>query len=136
MGVGEHLDLDVPGPVDEALEEQGVVAEGRRASRRAAAIAAGSSSGSSTRRMPLPPPPADGLSSTGKPMLPAAATRSVVGQPGEMEPGDDRHAAPRPVCLARILSPIVSIAAGGRTDEDEAGRAQARAKSAFSERNP
>ncbi len=29
VGVGEDLHLDVPGPVDEPFEEQGVVAEGR-----------------------------------------------------------------------------------------------------------
>ena len=66
VAVGEDLHLDVPGPQDEPLEEQRVVAERRRPLPGAReARAAGSSAASCTSRMPLPPPPADGLTSTG-----------------------------------------------------------------------
>jgi len=41
------------------------------------ASAAGSAAGSSTMRMPLPPPPAVALTSTGKPISSAAASRSA-----------------------------------------------------------
>ena len=66
VGVGEDLDLDVPGPVDVLLEVDaavlegglGLVAGGLEGGRR------GSTSSRQTR-MPLPPPPAAALISTG-----------------------------------------------------------------------
>ena len=63
--VGEELDLDVAGPLDVALAEDGAVAERRLGLAAAAASASASSSGSRTTRMPRPPPPAAALTSSG-----------------------------------------------------------------------
>ncbi len=64
-GIEEDLDLDVPGALDEPLEDEPVVAEdgGRLAT--AAARASRSRLGSRTMRIPLPPPPAAGLTRSG-----------------------------------------------------------------------
>ncbi len=106
------------------------------ASRRADAIASGSSAAADTSRMPLPPPPADGLSSTGKPISDAAAARSVSDIPGSVRPGTTGTPAAATASLARILSPIASIAAAGGPMNTSPARSQAAAKAAFSERNP
>ena len=79
--VGQDLDLDVARLLDEALEVDGAVAEGRdRLARTRASTASTTSSGPRTRRMPLPPPPTAALTSSGKPTPSAVATtwRAVV----------------------------------------------------------
>jgi hypothetical protein len=65
VGVGQDLDLDVPRGGDQALDEQGVVAE--RAARLAPGRREGVSEGVGTVDLPhaLPAAAADGLSSTG-----------------------------------------------------------------------
>jgi len=114
-----------------------------RASRRAELIASARSSARWTSRMPLPPPPALGLSSTGYPIRSAARASASSSRPGPSqswpdpsEPGTTGTPALATVCLARILSPIASIAeAGGPTNAIPAA-AQAAANSVFSDRNP
>jgi len=56
--VGEHLDLDVPRPLDVLLDPAAVVAERRERSRLHEASASTNSGDFVTTRMPLPPPPA------------------------------------------------------------------------------
>ena len=114
MGVGEDLDLDVPRAVDEPLDQQGVVAEGGRASRRAAcqgdrqlvgradqphalAAAAGRRLDQHREADPAPAPP--------------MSSSSVI--PGRPAPGTTGTPAAATVALALILSPIASMAAGG-----------------------
>ena len=106
------------------------------ASRRAPAIAPASSLSARTSRMPLPPPPADGLISSGKPTAGAAVTRSRSVMDGSPAPGTTGTPAAATVALARILSPIASIAAGGGPMKVRPASAQARANAAFSARNP
>ena len=111
--VGQHLDLDVPGSRDQALDEQGVVAE------RAARLAPGRGHGAGEVAGPVHRVHA----------LPAAAGRRldqhrvadsrgglcqlVVREPGPSDPGTTGTPAAATVCLARILSPMASIAAAG-----------------------
>ena len=66
VGVGEDLDLDVPGAGQVLLDQHAVVAEGRQR------LALGTLDRGldlvwrkPTMRMPLPPPPAEALISTG-----------------------------------------------------------------------
>ncbi len=65
VGVGEDLDLDVPGPGDVALDEAGRVAEAGGGLAPGAVEGLRKPAGSTTRRMPLPPPPARALMRTG-----------------------------------------------------------------------
>ena len=66
VGVGEHLDLDVPRLLHVALQEDGGVAEGalRPSIGRPPGLLS-SSAASRATRMPMPPPPAEALMSTG-----------------------------------------------------------------------
>ena len=73
--VEQHLDLDVARAPTNRSSTSRSSPKAARASRRAAASAAVRSSGASTRCMPLPPPPADGFTSTGYPIVAAAAAR-------------------------------------------------------------
>ncbi len=107
-----------------------------RASRRAAAISSASSASSRTRRMPLPPPPADGLSSTGVPISRAASMSWASVRPLPLLPGTIGTPAAETVSLARILSPISSIAPAGGPMKTSPASWQARAKPAFSARKP
>ncbi len=86
--------------------------------------------------MPLPPPPAEGLSSTGMPISRAAAASSASSRPLPEEPGTTGTPAARTVSLARILSPISSMASAGGPMKTSPASAQARAKAAFSARKP
>jgi hypothetical protein len=107
-----------------------------RASRRAPAMASESSFSSRTTRMPLPPPPADGLSSTGKPTSTAASATSSSDIPGSVRPGTTGTPAAMTVRLARILSPMASMASTGGPMNTMPAAAQARANSTFSDRKP
>ena len=86
--------------------------------------------------MPLPPPPALGLSSTGNPISLDGRRQVVVGEAGAVRPGTTGTPAGRTVCLARILSPIASIAAAGGPMNTMPASSQAAAKAAFSLRKP
>ena len=57
-------------------------------------------------------------------------------RPGPSLPGTTGTPAAATVALARILSPIASIAAAGGPMKTSPASAQARAKAAFSDRNP
>ncbi len=64
--VGEHLHLDVARALDQALEQQGVVAERRGRDAPGGGERLGELVGvPRTICMPLPPPPAEGLTSSG-----------------------------------------------------------------------
>ena len=86
--------------------------------------------------MPLPPPPADGLSSTGMPISRAASASSPSVSPLPLLPGTTGTPAACTVSLARILSPISSMASAGGPMKTSPASAQARAKAAFSARKP
>ena len=117
------------GALDEALDQQGVVAE------RAARLAPGRGElrgqrrGSRTTRMPLPPPPAEGLTSTGKPTLGRGRGQLGVVQPRLVPSRDDGDA--RPPATRLLGADLVahrprSRATGGPTKTTPAS-AQARA---------
>ena len=108
--VGEELDLDVPRPLEVALEEEPVVAEGRQrlASRRRDGVV--ELAGERTTRIPRPPPPAAALTSSGKP----SSSRRAA--------GDDGHAGRD----SRSAFAASLVAAGAervrrRADPDEPG---------------
>ena len=63
--IGEHLDFDMARVLDEALDEDPPVAEGRRRLVDGGRHASLSAASSQTSRMPLPPPPAEALIMTG-----------------------------------------------------------------------
>ena len=113
LGVAEHLDLDVPGRHERALEVERAVAERRlglaRSRRRRRPRAP---SGEVTTRMPLPPPPAVAFSSTGKPSSAAAILISArLATPSV--PGTSGTPAARISAFARALSPVFSITSAG-----------------------
>ena len=136
LRVGEHLDLDVARVLEVALEVDGGVGEellalargalerllelvlGHRDAEALAAAAAGRLAGDRV---------ADLLGLLGGPF-------DVVGR--LRRAGHDRHARLRISSRARVFEPIASIALGGRADEDDLAFSHARAKSAFSARNP
>ena len=104
------------------------------ASRPAASMASSSSDGSATTRIPLPPPPAEALTSTGNPsdmaalptaVRPASSTEGSVGTPAASMRRFDSS-----------LEPIVSIASGEGPTQVIPEAITARAKLAFSARNP
>ena len=68
MAISEHLDFDVAGIGDRALQDYGGIAERalRLGARHYARI--GNVAASATSRMPRPPPPATALIMTGKPI--------------------------------------------------------------------
>ena len=136
--VGEHLHLDVARPLDVALEEQPVVAEGaarlaRRRRRSAAssvalvahdahALAAAAGGGLDQQRIAEP--------SRRRAERLAAARRILVR-------GHDRHAGCRRRCArASVLSPIAAIASGVGPMKVRPASCTARAKAAFSARKP
>ena len=92
------------------------------ASRFAAAVASSSSSAERTTRIPLPPPPASALTTTGKL---CSSPEGTIGTPAAVA-----------ASLARCLSPISSIASGGGPIQVSPASITARAKPAFSLRNP
>ena len=106
------------------------------ATRRAVARASGSSSGAANTCMPLPPPPAEGLIRIGYVIPAAAAARASSSRPGSETPGTVGTPAADTCRLARILSPIVSRASTPGPMNTIPASAHARAKAAFSDRNP
>jgi hypothetical protein len=77
--------------------------------------------------MPRPPPPADAFTSTGRSVSVIAAGSSSVST-GTPAPAISR--------LASIFEPIASMAAGGGPTHVSPASSTARAKAAFSDRNP
>ena len=100
------------------------------ATRRAPTRASARSSARSTTVMPFPPPPADGLTSSGYP------TRSAAAASIDDEPGITGTPAALTCSLARILSPMTSSALTPGPTNTMPAASHARARSAFSERNP
>ena len=86
--------------------------------------------------MPIPPPPAAALTMTGKPIRSASAAAAAALVSGSRLPG----ATGTPACsirfLARILSPICSMAAGSGPTQISPAASTWRAKPAFSARKP
>ena len=135
--VAEHLDLDVPRALDEALDEHPVVAEGGlRLRARPAPALAHLARRSQAMRMPLPPPPAEALIITGKPTAIAAATASASVATASGWPGTVETLASSASFFDAILSPIAAIAAGFGPMKAMPAAASASANSARSDRNP
>ena len=119
--VGEHLNLDVARALQVALDQHVVVAErvlrlafGRRQRRRKIGLALGD-----LHALP-PPPPALALISTGKPMR-LASTRAAPPLVAAVIARRQRHVGGFSIRrFDSALSPIASIAAGGRSDERDA----------------
>ncbi len=119
--VGEHLHLDVPGPQDEALQEQGVVAEARRrlapgADERLAQVARGVHQ-------------AHALAAAARARLHqhrvadllGRVDQVVVGHPEVGAPGHDGDAGGADRLLGPDLVAHDLDGVGGRADEDQAG---------------
>ena len=85
-------------------------------------------------RMPRPPPPNAALTSTGKPIRAASASRSTSGP--TVTPGSTGTPAASISALARIFEPIDAIASGVGPTNVSPAAAQSRANCAFSDRNP
>ena len=104
--------------------------------RRHASRAAGTEAASPTTRMPRPPPPYAALMATGQPYCSPNATTSSAGPTGSSVPGTGATPAATAVRRAAIFSPIASMASGGGPMNVTPFSVMARAKSAFSEKNP
>ena len=127
VAVTEHLHLDVAAVLDVRLDEDGAVAEGRRASASAVAISAGRSARVRTTRMPRPPPPADALTSRGRSFSVADSAVWLVST------GTPAFSIS---FLDSILEPICSIDSGAGPTQVRPAAMTERANSAFSERKP
>ena len=114
VGIEEDLDLDVARTLDEALEDQPVVAERAGASRRAAASAVRRRAGVADRPHPLPATPGGRLDEhrEADPVRRGGQGARRSGRRRRSPPGSGRpsSAASR---RAAALSPIARIAAGG-----------------------
>ena len=112
MGVGQHLHLDLAGAFDVALGQQGVVAE--------AGAGLAPRGGQLGHFAHDAHPPAAAARGRGVPSLPGTTATSACAASS----------------LAATLSPRRSMAAGGGPTNTSPASAQARAKSARSDRNP
>ena len=111
--VGEHLELDVLGVLDVALDEDLVAAEGAAAPRSArTAAGAAARPRSRTTRIPRPPPPAAALSISGNPASATKACASSALRAGCSMPGTTGTPARRAISLAFSLLPRSRIACG------------------------
>ncbi len=121
VAVGQDLDLDVPGPVDPALDEQGVVAEG------GAGLAAGGGDLVGQQRLVADQPHTLAAAARGRleqhrhADLPGRGGQLAVVQPAARGAGDDRDAG----LAHRLLGPDLVAhqldGLGGRADEDQPG---------------
>jgi hypothetical protein len=106
------------------------------ASRCAESIAASTSFGLATTFIPRPPPPYAAFTATGHPCDSPNARTSSGEVIGSLMPGTPATSARVAASRAEILSPIDSIASGGGPMNATPSAVIARAKSAFSEKNP
>ena len=86
--------------------------------------------------MPWPPPPKAALIATGQPCCSPNATTSSTDWIGSSVPGTDETPAAAAALRDEILSPMTSIASGGGPIQVTPRAPIARAKSAFSAKNP
>ena len=87
--------------------------------------------------MPRPPPPAEALIAIGQPYSsPSSTTLRGVADLARSCPGTIGTPAAAMRWRAPILEPIASIAEGGGPIQTSPASSQARAKAAFSARNP
>ena len=105
-------------------------------SRAAESSADWASSGPSTTFMPRPPPPNAALIATGQPCCSPKATTWSALVVGSSVPGTASTPADAAAVRAEILSPMISIASGGGPIQVTSRSVMARAKSAFSAKNP
>jgi hypothetical protein len=105
-----------------------------RDSRCADATCRASSSAARTTRIPRPPPPATALTSTGNSHAGAGSASS----PSAVSASDGSVGTPASDIrrLAVSLTPIAAMAAGGGPTQVSPASTTARAKAAFSDRNP
>ena len=103
VGVGQHLRLDVPGLVQEPLDEALAAAERDTASRTAESNSSGISSMVRATFSPRPPPPNAALMATGSPCSSAKATTSSASLTGSLVPGTS--GAPTFVAMCRAAAP-------------------------------
>ncbi len=85
---------------------------------------------------PRPPPPNAALIAIGRPYSAANASASAAPLTGPSVPGASGAPTCLAMCLACTLSPSASIAAGGGPIQVSPASMTARAKPAFSARNP
>jgi len=96
----------------------------------------GTSSSERATLSPRPPPPKAALIAIGSPCSRAKATTSAASDTGSGVPGTRGAPTFWAMCRACTLSPRASIAAGGGPIQVSPAAITARAKSAFSARNP
>lgn len=119
VAVGEHLDLDVPGPVDPPLHQEGVVAEG------GAGLAPGGGDLLGERRLladqphPLAAAARRGLQQDGHADLAGGGGQLGVGQAAARGAGDDRDPGRAHRLLGADLVAHQRDGVGGRPDEDQ-----------------
>ena len=85
---------------------------------------------------PFPPPPADALIAIGHPISAAAARTAAAELAGSVVPGTIGTPAAFIAARAAVFDPISSIASGGGPIHTSPACSTARAKAAFSARNP
>ena len=108
----------------------------RSARDRAVSNAARSPASSAAAPMPIPPPPPAALTMTGYPIRSASVTAVATSVTGSRVPGETGTPACSIRFLARILSPICSMAPGPGPTQVSPASITWRAKSAFSARKP
>ena len=87
-------------------------------------------------RSPRPPPPNAALIAIGSPCSAANASASAAPATGPSVPGASGAPTALAMCRAATLSPSASIAPGGGPIQVSPASVTARAKPAFSARNP
>src|SRR5690606_26480873 len=135
VGIGEHLDLHVAPLLDVPLDQHGRIAEHRLGLPAGGGQAAGSSAASRTMRIPFPPPPAAAFTSTGSPTSATARWASSASS-SPSTAGSTGTSAAAATRRASSLRPMRSTTAGGGPTHPRPAAVTARAKSAFSARNP
>ena len=134
--VGEDLDLDVAGMLDEPLDVERAVAERAPASRRAASKRLAQSSRVAGRVACLcPPPPADALTAA-ESRSPRRRRNAPVALVLRRIARHHRHAGALPQFAAADLRSHRAIASGGGPMNIRPGVSAGAANAAFSDRNP
>ncbi len=134
--VAEHLDLQVPGPVEELLHEALTAAERGDGLAGRGLEGVGDLLARAGHRIPRPPPPCAALTTMGSPNSSANASASAASASGLVDPGASGAPASRAMARAVTLSPRASMVSGAGPIHVSPAASTARANSAFSDRNP
>ncbi len=120
--IGEHLHLDVPGALQQPLEQQGVIAEGRCGDPAGGGERVGEVVGSGGHGHALAAPTGGRLDEQGVSGAVGLGGDVVVAQPRRREARHGRHVVRRDVLLGADLVAHHLERLDARADEDDAGR--------------